>query len=141
MALAATTRIDNAAPAAKRPPAIEIEAVGKVYQSSGGAVSALGSVTLDVRKGEFVSLLGPSGCGKTTLLRIVADLEHPTSGRVHLHGRALDGLGFVFQRDVLLNWRTIIDKRSAADRIQEQEGAGLSRARPRASRHVRPSGI
>jgi NitT/TauT family transport system ATP-binding protein len=109
MALAATQRIDAATARAARPPAIEIEAVGKVYQSTGGTVSALGSVTLDVRKGEFVSLLGPSGCGKTTLLRIVAGLEHPTSGRVHLHGRALDGLGFVFQRDVLLNWRTIID--------------------------------
>jgi NitT/TauT family transport system ATP-binding protein len=94
---------------ADRPSAIGIDAVSKVYHSSGGEIAALRSVTLDIRKGEFVSLLGPSGCGKTTLLRIVADLEAPTSGRVRLSGRGLDGLGFVFQRDVLLNWRTIID--------------------------------
>ncbi|OZA75985.1 MAG: ABC transporter ATP-binding protein, partial [Azorhizobium sp. 39-67-5] len=92
-----------------RPLAIEIDGVGKVYQSSDGAVTALGSINLDIRQGEFISLLGPSGCGKTTLLRIVAGLEEATTGHVHLHGRGLDGLGFVFQRDVLLNWLTIID--------------------------------
>ncbi|RAI44427.1 ABC transporter ATP-binding protein [Rhodoplanes roseus] len=90
------------------PLAIEIDAVGKTYASSDGAVTALGSVSLDVRRGEFISLLGPSGCGKTTLLRMVAGLEDTTTGHIHLHGRGLDGLGFVFQRDVLLNWRTIL---------------------------------
>ncbi len=109
MALAATSKPESTAPAAARPLAIEIDAVNKVYQSSDGAVTALGSVSLDVRQGEFISLLGPSGCGKTTLLRIVAGLEEATTGHVHLHGRGLDGLGFVFQRDVLVNWRNIID--------------------------------
>ena len=89
--------------------AIEIDDVGKVYDSSDGAVPALASVSLDIRQGEFISLLGPSGCGKTTLLRMIADLEEPTSGHIHLHGRGLDGLGFVFQRDVLVDWRTILD--------------------------------
>ena len=109
MTLAAAAKNEGTPTVADRPSAIKIDALSKVYQSSGDEIAALHSVTLDVRQGEFVSLLGPSGCGKTTLLRIVANLEAPTSGRVRLGGRGLDGLGFVFQRDVLLNWRTIID--------------------------------
>jgi NitT/TauT family transport system ATP-binding protein len=110
MAVAAVSTMQNVAePKAGHALAIEIDAVGKVYDSSDGAVTALGSISLDVREGEFVSLLGPSGCGKTTLLRMIAGLEDPTTGHIHLHGRGLDGLGFVFQRDVLLNWRTIIE--------------------------------
>jgi len=109
MTLAAAAKNEDRPSTPDRPSAIEIDALGKVYQSSGSLITALRSVTLGVRRGEFVSLLGPSGCGKTTLLRIVANLEAPTSGRVRLSGRGLDGLGFVFQRDVLLNWRNIID--------------------------------
>jgi NitT/TauT family transport system ATP-binding protein len=89
--------------------AIEADGVGKVYESSAGPVTALSAVDLDLRQGEFVSLLGPSGCGKTTLLRMIAGLEDSTSGTIRRHGRGLDGLGFVFQRDVLVDWRTIID--------------------------------
>ena len=96
-------------PPARSALAVEIDNVGKVYQSSDGAITALSSVKLDIRAGEFVSLLGPSGCGKTTLLRMIADLEEPTSGRIGLYGRGLDGLGFVFQRDVLVDWRNILD--------------------------------
>lgn len=51
-----------------------------VYPADGKEVTALTDVTLDIQKGEFVSLVGPSGCGKTTLLRIIADLLQPTSG-------------------------------------------------------------
>jgi NitT/TauT family transport system ATP-binding protein len=109
MTLAAVANNERKTSILDRSSAIEIDAVGKVYHSSGGEVAALHDVTFNVRQGEFVSLLGPSGCGKTTLLRIVAALEAPTGGRVRLSGRGLDGLGFVFQRDVLLNWRTIID--------------------------------
>jgi NitT/TauT family transport system ATP-binding protein len=112
----ATTRVANklgdgspTVPAARPTLAIEIDNVGKVYHSSDGAITALSSVNLNIRVGEFVSLLGPSGCGKTTLLRMIADLEKPTSGRIGLHGRGLDGLGFMFQRDVLVDWRNILD--------------------------------
>jgi NitT/TauT family transport system ATP-binding protein len=110
MAVAAIPKTQGfAEPKAEQALAIEIDAVGKVYASSDGAITALGSISIDIRDGEFVSLLGPSGCGKTTLLRMIAGLEEPTSGHIHLHGRGLDGLAFVFQRDVLVNWRTVVD--------------------------------
>ena len=92
---------------------IRMEDVGMVYRSEGGGVPALTNVSLDVEKGEFISLLGPSGCGKTTLLRIVADLLQPTSGRVLIDGqppraaRLGKKYGMVFQSPVLYDWRTV----------------------------------
>src|SRR6202035_2884156 len=59
--------------------AVRLRGVTKVYDN---AVAALGPLDLDVRKGEFVSLLGPSGCGKSTALRLIAGLNAPSSGEV-----------------------------------------------------------
>lgn len=92
---------------------IMLKDVGMVYNANGKDVTALTNVTLDVEKGEFVSLLGPSGCGKTTLLRIIADLLHPTSGEVLVGGetpkaaRLKKRYGIVFQSPVLYDWRTV----------------------------------
>jgi len=92
---------------------IMLDKVGMVYGSNGKDVAALTNVTLDVQKGEFVSLLGPSGCGKTTLLRIIADLLHPTSGEILVGGesprsaRLKRRYGIVFQSPVLQDWRTV----------------------------------
>jgi NitT/TauT family transport system ATP-binding protein len=78
-----------------------------------GGVTALQSIDLDIRAGEFVSLIGPSGCGKSTLLRIVADLVEPSAGVVEVNGKParqarLDrDYGFVFQDAVLYDWRTV----------------------------------
>ncbi len=75
---------------------------------SWGAFTALKGVDLDVREGEFLSILGPSGCGKSTLLRIIAGLEEPSGGTVRIAGRdvTLDPvwkrrIGFVFQNFAL----------------------------------------
>ncbi|MBL3587145.1 ATP-binding cassette domain-containing protein [Rhodovulum sulfidophilum] len=57
-----------------------------VFQTGDGPLQALSDVSLDVGRGEFVSLIGPSGCGKTTFLRCVAALEHPTGGRPRANG-------------------------------------------------------
>jgi len=92
---------------------VAIRQVGKSYGSLKGAVHALEGIDLDIRGGEFISILGPSGCGKSTLLKCIAGLEKPTSGRIEVHGKPLSGppdrLGMVFQRDVLLDWRTVLD--------------------------------
>jgi NitT/TauT family transport system ATP-binding protein len=90
---------------------ISVNDVGMVY--SRNETVALEGVTLDVEKGEFISLLGPSGCGKTTLLRIIANLLEPTSGTVTVAGgtpeqaRKNRKYGIVFQRPVLQSWRTV----------------------------------
>ena len=93
---------------------IMLDSIGMVYKDQGGNdVTALTNVTLDIKKGEFISLLGPSGCGKTTLLRIIADLLHPTSGTITVGGvtpreaRLAQRYGIVFQSPVLYDWRTV----------------------------------
>ena len=65
---------------------------------------AIEDVSLDVRSGEFISIVGPSGCGKSTLLRIAPGLTEPTTGGVHVDSRSL---GYVFQDPTLLPWRTL----------------------------------
>jgi NitT/TauT family transport system ATP-binding protein len=76
-----------------------------------GDLAALRGIDIAVERGEFICVVGPSGCGKTTFLRIVAGLEHATSGEVSLDGRIVrepgTDRGFVFQNDSLLPWRTV----------------------------------
>jgi len=89
--------------------AVSLRGVTKVYD---GGVVALGPLDLDVRKGEFVSLLGPSGCGKSTALRLIAGLSAPTSGTVGVSkptGQPRPGhsIGFVFQEPTLMPWTSV----------------------------------
>jgi NitT/TauT family transport system ATP-binding protein len=87
--------------------AVSLRGVTKVYDSG---VVALGPIDLEVRKGEFVSLLGPSGCGKSTALRLIAGLSAPTSGAVQVahHGaQAARSIGFVFQEPTLMPWTSV----------------------------------
>ena len=78
------------------------------------SVTALQDISLDIRDGEFLTLLGPSGCGKSTFLRVVADLIAPTSGQLTVLGVAPEAarlrrdIGFVFQDAALLPWRTAL---------------------------------
>jgi NitT/TauT family transport system ATP-binding protein len=78
-----------------------------------GDVQALQGIDLQIRPGEFISLIGPSGCGKSTLLRIIGDLVEPTEGTVLVNGKTahqarLDrDYGIVFQAAVLYDWRTV----------------------------------
>jgi NitT/TauT family transport system ATP-binding protein len=91
---------------------VDVRAVRKVFDTRSGPVHALEDINLDVREGEFVSLLGPSGCGKSTLLSIIAGLIPASAGTVSVLGRAVVGpvvdLGIVFQQDLLLPWRSVL---------------------------------
>ncbi|MEQ8294515.1 MAG: ABC transporter ATP-binding protein [Roseovarius sp.] len=92
---------------------ISAENLSLTFETNDGPVHALKDVTLDVRKGDFVSFIGPSGCGKTTFLRCMADLEHPTGGTITVNGvsaaeaRMARAYGYVFQAAGLYPWRTI----------------------------------
>ncbi|HEV8053583.1 MAG: ABC transporter ATP-binding protein [Chloroflexi bacterium] len=94
--------------------AVRLAGVEKTFPVRGGPPTvALSGIDLDIRPGEFVSLIGPSGCGKSTLLRIVGDLIAPTAGTVEVNGKPahqarLDrDYGMVFQAPVLFDWRTV----------------------------------
>ena len=91
---------------------LSIQGVSRTFTSAKGvATQALLPVDFEVRKNDFVTILGPSGCGKSTMLRIVAGLDSPTSGRVLLDGRPVEGpgadRGMVFQSYTLFPWLTI----------------------------------
>ena len=90
--------------------AIDARNLSKVYRMGSGYVKAVDDITLQIEQGEFVSVVGPSGSGKSTLLRLLATLEEPTNGSIHIHGENVDGMdsdrkaiirnryiGFVFQ--------------------------------------------
>ena len=65
---------------AGRSPALAVERITQVFEKDGEPLVALKDVSLDVRQGEFLTLVGPSGCGKSTLLKIIAGLLNPTGG-------------------------------------------------------------
>ena len=90
---------------------VGVRGVSKVFANG---VEALADVSLDVRAGEFLSVLGPSGCGKSTLLRLIAGLTEPTAGAIEWsdegkgQGRGKGDLGFVFQEATLMPWATAL---------------------------------
>src|ERR1700691_5942414 len=114
MANSASVRAPRAQGASEiKRPLIRIEGVSKIYQNG---TLALADVNLDVRSGEFLSLLGPSGCGKSTLLRMIAGLGAPSSGTIDwplahydAGGEPERSLGFVFQEPTLMPWATVFD--------------------------------
>jgi len=91
---------------------LRIDDLGKTFTDErlGSEIVALSGVDLDVEDGEFVSVIGPSGCGKSTLLDIVAGLERPTTGTVHIGDELIDrphpDVGVVFQQDATFPWLT-----------------------------------
>ena len=90
---------------------LSLKNITKIYQAKNGETKALDNINLDVKKGEFVSIIGPSGCGKSTLLSIIAGLEDRNTGEVYLDGEEIKGIsseiGYMLQKDGLLEWRTI----------------------------------
>ena len=92
---------------------IRLSRVGKAYRpASGITIDALRDIDLVVERGEFVAVVGPSGCGKSTLLRMIAGLDHATTGAIEVDGAAVTGpvatAGIMFQDPLLMAWRTTI---------------------------------
>ena len=92
---------------------VQVERVGVRFPGRKGVFVALEDVSLDIRQGEFVTLIGHSGCGKSTLLNLIAGLLRPTSGHLFCAGREVAGpgpdRGVVFQNHSLLPWLTCFD--------------------------------
>jgi NitT/TauT family transport system ATP-binding protein len=141
----ASIAIRSAAPEAEALPS-PLARLGAVSKSFPNGVEALRGVDLDIRRGEFLSLLGPSGCGKSTILRLLAGLTAPSLGSIDWMSRDHD-LGFVFQEPTLMPWANVFDnvwlplrlaglsKAAARPRIEEMLAkvglAGFDRAYPR----------
>jgi len=94
--------------------AVRVVGVSKVFNAGrANQVDALVGIDLDIRAGEFVSLIGPSGCGKSTLLRLIADLTAPTNGTITVNGKPAaqarkdQDYGMAFQQAGLFDWRTV----------------------------------
>jgi NitT/TauT family transport system ATP-binding protein len=91
---------------------IAISGISKTFRRDRAETVALDDVSLDVARGEFISIVGPSGCGKSTLMRIVAGLVPPTRGGVVVFGEPVAApvtqVGIVFQSPILLDWRDVL---------------------------------
>ncbi len=91
---------------------LNLKDVGLTYFSQNGETKALNNITFSIDKNDFVSLVGPSGCGKTTILSIISGLIKPTKGSVLFNNKPMDkneiGIGYMFQKDELFEWRTIL---------------------------------
>ena len=101
---------------------IKLTGINKIYRTEEVETQALENVNLEVKKGEFLSIMGPSGCGKSTLLNIMGLLDTPTSGTIEINGTRTENmgdkelaafrnktLGFVFQSFHLINSLNVID--------------------------------
>ena len=102
---------------------LEANGVSKIYNpDTNGAVQAIENISLNIEKGEFVSLLGPSGCGKSTFLYMVGGFENLSSGSLKLDGKEITGpgpnRGIVFQEYVLFPWQTVFKNISYGLRIK-----------------------
>ena len=115
---------------------LQIDRVRMVFETKKGPFCALEEISLDIRSGEFVSLIGHSGCGKSTLLNIVAGLLEPTDGHILLAEREVTGpgpdRGVVFQNHSLLPWLTCFENvQLAVERVFATEEKATRKERVR----------
>ncbi|MCB1085776.1 MAG: ABC transporter ATP-binding protein [Verrucomicrobiae bacterium] len=110
----------------RRPVVLEVKGLGKTFASPEGQVTALQSLDFCVHRREFMCVIGQSGCGKSTLIRILAGLEHPTSGELLLDGKPVHGpgpdRGMVFQSYTLFPWLTVKENVMFGPRMAGKSG-------------------
>ena len=128
------TRLAAVATAAQPDIHARLEGVTRIYppRAGHGEVHALGPISLDLRAGEFFSVVGPSGCGKSTLLDVLSGLAVPSAGTVEFEGKPVrgevpDGVGVVFQEDASFPWLTVEDNVSFGLRRSGVDGAETKR--------------
>jgi NitT/TauT family transport system ATP-binding protein len=124
-------------------PAIELRGATKRFRSSSGGVhTAVRELNLTVGRGEFVAVVGPTGCGKSTTLSLVSGLEPTSAGTTLVHGRPVegipDGVGYMFQSDAVLPWRSVLDNVATGPRYR---GATKREAREKARDWVERVGL
>jgi ABC-type nitrate/sulfonate/bicarbonate transport system ATPase subunit len=111
-------------------PAVELHNVNKTFHGDGKSVKALENLSLQVNRGEFVTIIGPSGSGKSTLFNLVVGLLEPDTGQICIQGEVCRNragrVGYMPQRDLLLPWRSVID-----NVIIPQQLRGVSRSEAR----------
>lgn len=88
---------------------ITLQDINKTFRDKNGVLDVLKDIQVDILPQEFLCVLGPSGCGKTTLLRLLAGLIEPSSGKLILPDSRKLRIGLVFQQSNLMPWRTVVD--------------------------------
>jgi NitT/TauT family transport system ATP-binding protein len=111
--------------------AITLRGATKTFETKdGGSYTAIRDVDLTVGRGRFVTVVGPTGCGKSTTLSLISGLQPATEGEVVVDGSPVtaipDGLGYMFQTDAVLPWRSVLDNVAAGPRYR-----GTSKAEAR----------
>jgi NitT/TauT family transport system ATP-binding protein len=123
---------------------LQLRGLGKTFP---GGIQALACIDVDIRRGEFLTLLGPSGCGKSTILRLIGGLASPDQGEIIWTEAARPEIGFVFQDPTLMPWANVfsnvylplrlggLSRRAAAPRVAKMLTrvglAGFEKAYPR----------
>ena len=96
---------------------VDVKNLNKNFYGKEGEVEAIKNLTFSLEEGQILTLLGPSGCGKSTILNILTKLLQPTSGEVNITGT----IGYMFQKDNLLDWRNIMDNITIGLEIQHKK--------------------
>ena len=100
---------------------LEVNNVELIYYTLQNQTQALKDISFSVKSGEFVSIVGPSGCGKTTILSLVAGLLKPNSGEIKINTTAENPCGYMFQKDLLFEWRSIEQNLALGLEIQKRK--------------------
>jgi NitT/TauT family transport system ATP-binding protein len=103
----------QAAAAAAHAPLLSAKGISLAYRGKKSTTLAVDNISMDIGRGDFVSVLGPSGCGKSTLIKLFSGLLKPTQGHIELNGTPIErprgDVGIVFQQPTLLPWKTVLD--------------------------------
>ncbi len=103
---------------------LRVEHITHSYEINKERLSVLNDLSFSVKSGQFVALLGPSGCGKSTLFNIISGIIRPHSGKVYLNTNQIHGItgafGYMQQKDLLLQWRTVIGNVLIGPEIQKK---------------------